>query len=296
MEQPKDDLHLVDLKVWLDTRATLVDRCDQQETEIIATDLLSPDRRTPWLPKTELWPWAIGVLESVLRHKSPARHDYAEIVTLWNCPEYEPMFDDYGNLLCSILESGIPTEVELIKQFPAYMDLSMEHLHDNGTDEMRNLVSNFIENHFNSDKAKKWGHLQVIPSKAYLLRQTIMFRSMSDCAEIDHTVWERWPTNELEKEMNKVHISNEGNPWVSRTHRQISELIHHKAHAKFITNDRIRRWCDIWYLARIDPGQVNKAADILADENDPYLVPEGRTLSEFYISTHIRPADKATRN
>jgi hypothetical protein len=79
----------------------------------------------------------------------------------------------------------------------------------------------------------------------------------------------------------------------SRLHRYITKTLRSND-AHLLKNETIKRWCEIWYLSRVNPGQINKATLDIVDGKYPDLIVGTRVMDEHYISKNIRLADKST--
>jgi len=228
------------------------------------------------LPKSDLFVWAWGCLDIVLKYSENARHDYASFIEIWNHPDFEPLYE---------------TLVSRMMSHPDYQPLyygdpSMLIKDSFVAQELKAKIERFIKLYFNSERNMQYGRLRATAASAPYLAQAIQFRSQSDCAGIKLSEWERLTLEPVPEAMQDTN---------SRYHRQMRVALD-EINAHLVNNKTIMRWCGIWRLARVEPGQINKAAEELAEYKYPELwwQDETRSPSEKYIRDNIYLADKAT--
>lgn len=149
---------------------------------------------------------------------------------------------------------------------------------------MRSMVGDFIEKHFNA-----WRGHKIRREKAVYLGRVIVLQAMSDFEGFDLAVYEKWPTAELEEAM--VTPKNKWpTPGPARDLRHRIKVTMKEVNADTVNSDTILRWVAIWHLARVRPGKIRDALEMMASGEYPH----DQVNDDSYLRKNIRPFDIAT--
>jgi len=233
--------------------------------------ILDKDAKHNLLPGSDLWMWAHGVAQMTLDSVPRALHDYAAIVEGWNDDAFISMYItamqsqiEYPQKPSWIITGNVPTDL------PAIIA-------------QRNRIRQWIKIYCNSRKHLERGRIIITADTSPFLTNALCFRSQSDCAGINIADWER---RSLVPEPPAMTGDTDYHRLITSTMQQI--------HAHLTQNRTILRWCGVWRLCRVNPGQFNLGASELANGKYKDLWTNETPPSEDYLRDHIRPADLAT--
>ena len=251
--------------------------------------LLSPNRYLRWSQDSIYFHYGIGCLETVLNQSQRAYDDFQNnIVSLWALPEYDALLDMWTEYAVKEAVAG-KTKLDFIRDLPMSPIINIS---EKVKEEMHNRIGDFIESHFNSEKAIKYGHLRVTRQGTTTLSRIIALYSVAffdDDRQILIPFLEMWPDNKVEKAM-----TEDQSIYTSRKHRDVTGLLKGAGLNILLHNSTVKRWCGIWYLIRIKRGNFPVAMQDLADGKYPELIECNYTNNESYIRDHIKPCDIAT--
>jgi hypothetical protein len=218
--------------------------------------------------------WAHGVIQVTLDSLEKARHDYADIVELWNDDDFIPIYD-------AVMQSHLMEHPEK----PSWVITGNVTTDRVAITVQRIRIHQFIRNYFNSQKHIDRGRIIVNADQAHYLVSALIFRSQSDCFGLALADWERKTLAPAPDEMADPN---------SRYRRLVMNTLS-DIQAHLTENKTILRWSHVWRLCRVDPGQIALAATELGDGLHPDLWNvKHKVADDDYIRHNIHDADKAT--
>ena len=125
---------------------------------------------------------------------------------------------------------------------------------------MRSLIGDFVETYIYLERKTP----KITRDKARFLNRVILFRSLNDACEINPDIYETWPNEELELAM--AH----GTPTTTdgRTRHKEAQRALRQFGFRLTHNDTVIRWAEIWYLVRVNPGNIPDTLELLATTLD----------------------------
>jgi hypothetical protein len=211
--------------------------------------ILDKDAKHHLPPGSELTMWAHGVIQVTLESLPRARHDYAGIVAGWDN-------EDMDTLYAAAMQSQIINHPE-----KPYWEITGDVATKDAIIEQRINIRDFLKNYFNSPKNLNRGRIIVNANDSPYLVSALIFRSQSDCFNINLADWERLTLTPVPETMSNKY---------STYHRDVTTGMK-EINAGLKENKTILRWCAIWRLARVKPGQINLALLELVDGLHPDL-------------------------
>lgn len=249
------------------------------------TDVLSPGKVHYWY--SIYFPCAIACLNTVLKHSEPAAADYSRIVEAWNRPEYEVLAQGLTDYLVEHLDRN-STRFDAIMLMPELVEHG-RNVDDRAIAEMRRMIGNFIERHFNPERRRP----KITLEHSTFLGRVIAVATINDNVKTDPAELERWANAGAEEAMKVAKPTKKEH---RELHSKLSKAAR-SAHFELVHNDTLLRWAEIWYLVRIRPGKMADALNELASDQhldlwDKRLSING--VNDKYIRDRIYDYDKAT--